>query len=115
MTCLWSHSFIAADPSRGPVYPSSWASCLRALRLLSRFNSFIKSTIDCFQLQSARCAPGILAMIASTSVGDSAFGVLAAGADAAVARAPGGGLAAAGNDPKMADAMLPKMLILFLL
>src|SRR3954447_18742835 len=43
ITCLCSQRFISAEPSSAPVYPSSWASCLRAARLESRLRSFIRS------------------------------------------------------------------------
>src|SRR5207342_2303827 len=63
MTSLCSQIFISAEPSRLPLYPSSCASCLRAVRLESSFKSFIKSTIDCCQLSFSLCPSAIFLII----------------------------------------------------
>ena len=92
------------------------------MRLESSFKSFIKSTIDCCQLSFSLWPSAIFLIIASTSAGVIALPV--AGAPPAVAvpwagasgapGAPGAnGVAPGAFLPKIAEAMLPKMLMIY--
>jgi hypothetical protein len=85
----------------------------------------MRSTIDCFQFNFSPCLSAIFPIIVSTSAIDSGVVAVTGGAEAeptdelgaaeelGIADGPaGGGAPAACADPKIADAMLPKMLIL---
>src|ERR1700738_42101 len=119
MTSLCSQIFISAEPSRLPLYPSSCARCCRAVRLELSFKSFIKSTIDCCQLSFWLLAAAIFLLMAPTSAG--VFALPVAGAPPAVAvpwaGAPGArganGVAPGAFLPKIAEAMLPQMLMIY--
>src|SRR6516225_7167268 len=125
MTCLCSQIFIDAESFVSPLKFNSWASSLRAARLLSRFKSFIRSTIDLRQSSFSLDRAARLSMIAVTSTGAAeaaagaeAGGCAGAGADcgggaAGVAPGADAGVAAAAEDewPNIADMIFPKMLI----
>src|ERR1041385_7121053 len=73
--------------------------------------------MDCFQFRSSPCAPTAASIIATTSACDIGFGAVAppdAAGAVADGAAAGGATGAAGGAlerPKIADTMLPKMLI----
>src|SRR5262245_10565732 len=141
MTCLCSQMFIAAESFMSPLYFSSWASCLRAARLLSRSSSFIRSTNDVRQLSfclfcaarapstaatstavdGAADAPAGAAVAAVDAVDaapvdaapvDAGADVVAGGAGAALGAADGSAALASADLPKIADMMFPKILII---
>src|SRR5262245_33144686 len=138
MTCLCSQIFMLALSFVLPVYFSSWASSFRADRLLSRSSSFIRSTMDLRQSSFCELLAASFVSTASTStieIGDepgawltpptpadcccpAADAPLAAASAAdrccpppADVAAPPAGTSAALADPKIADLIFPKMLI----
>src|SRR5215472_4825580 len=100
MTCLCSQIFIDAESFVSPLKFNSWASSLRAAMLLSRFRSFIRSTIDLRQSSFSLDRAARLSMIAVTSTGaaeavagGAAAGCAVAGAACGDAGAPAAGAA----------------------
>src|SRR5258708_2264517 len=113
ITCLCSQMFMLAESLVSPVYPSSFASSLRAAKLESISSAFIRSTIEVRHASFSPLAATALSRIGATST-DCAG---AAGADddpvadpVPVAAPPPAGAAPA-LDPKIALMIFPQILI----
>src|SRR5262249_10267208 len=111
---LCNQTFIAAESLVSPVYCSSFASCLRAVRLLSRSSAFIRSTIDVRHASFSPFAAAALSTIAATStVCAGALAGVAVGAGDPPGAKEGEAFAACAEPwPKILLIMLPKMLIM---
>src|SRR3954463_2731651 len=115
ITCLCSQTFMLAESLLSPVYPSSFASSFRAVRLESMSSAFIRSTIEVRHCSFSPLAAAARSTIAATSTdcaGDGDDGAAAEpeppAAPAAGAPAPPG--AASALEPNIAPMIFPKML-----
>src|SRR6185312_6124264 len=114
MICLCSHTFIVAVSLVLPVYFNSPASCLRAVRLLSRSSAFIRSTIEVRHASFSPFADAALSTIAATSTvcAGALAGVAVDAGDPPGAKEGEAFAACAEPWPKILLIMLPKMLIM---
>src|SRR5258707_13678942 len=100
ITCLCSQMFMLAESLVSPVYPSSFASSLRAVRLESISSAFIRSTIEVRHSSFSFLAVTALSRIGATST--DCPGAAGADDDPVLAAAPPPAGAAPALDPKIA-------------